>query len=168
MEAIPHMAGGRAGSGAKFAGEPWSGERPVIADDLGSTSKSPEERARVSGPGLRTFANIAALWRLTEVQQACAIGAPSVVVYREWLEAAREHKDLVLEMDVLLHISAILGIYASLRTLYGPDTEVLDWLERRNLHKQFSGRPPLELILGGDFEVQMQVRRNLAAICAGN
>lgn len=122
----------------------------------------------MSGPGLRTFANLAALWHLTEVQAACAIGAPSLAVYSEWVEAARNHKGLILEMDVLLHISAILSIYASLRTLYGPDIEVLSWLQSRNLGNPFGGRPPLELILGGDFEEQMQLRSCLAAICAGN
>lgn len=122
----------------------------------------------MSGPGLRTFANLAALWRLTESQQARTIGAPSLDVYREWVAAARGYRDLVLETDILLHISAILGIYASLRTLFGPDIEVLGWLQLHNLDKPFNGRPPLELILGGDFEVQMQVRSYLAAICAGN
>lgn len=133
-------------------------ERQMMTEDLASRSKSPAERARVSGPVIRTFANLAALWRLTEVQQACAIGAPSLAVYREWVEAARAYEDLVLEMDVLLHISAILGIYASLRTLYGPDREVLSWLQNPNLGRPFRGRPPIERILGGDFEEQMQLR----------
>lgn len=140
----------------------------MMIDDLGSRSRGPAERARVSGPGLRTFTNLAKLWQLTESQQACAIGAPSVDVHREWIAAAISYRDLVLKVDVLLHISAILGIYASLRTLYGPDIEVLGWLRHDNLDMPFNGRPPLELILGGDFEVQMQVRSDLAAICAGN
>ncbi|MGX1742480.1 antitoxin Xre/MbcA/ParS toxin-binding domain-containing protein [Bosea sp. NPDC055353] len=140
----------------------------MMTYDRAFRSKSPAERAGVSGPGLRTFANLAALWHLTEVEAACAIGAPSRAPYCEWVEAARDHKDLILEMDVLLHISAILGIYASLRTLYGSDIEVLGWLRSRNLGNPFGGRPPLDLILGGDFEEQMQLRSYLAAICAGN
>lgn len=140
----------------------------MVIDDFGSRSRGLAERARVSGPGLRTFANLAALWHLTDSQQARAIGAPSLEVYCEWVEAARSYQDLVLEMDVLMHISAVLGIYASLRTLYGSDVDVLDWLQRRNLGKPFDGRPPLERILGGDFEEQMQLRSYLAAICAGN
>lgn len=38
-----------------------------------------------------------------------------------------------------MRISAILGIYALLRTLYGPDTDVLDWLLRRYLSKALCG-----------------------------
>jgi len=140
----------------------------MTTDGFASRSSAPDERARLSGPGLRTFMNLAALWQLTESQQVRAIGASSVDAYREWVDAARDYQHLVLEADVLLRISAILGIYASLRTLYGPDTEVLDWLLNRNLDKLFSGRPPITLILEGDFEAQMQVRSYLAAICAGH
>ena len=59
------------------------------------------------------------------------------------------YQDLVLEMDVHMHISAILGIYASLRTIIGPDPGVLAWLQSSNLGSTFGGRPPIELILGG-------------------
>ena len=90
----------------------------------GSINTSPENRRRLSGPGLRTFLNIADHLGLDEEQQRAIAGGLPVADYRDWCRKAREQLELTLEVDVLMRISAVLGIYGSLRTsgtLHGND-----------------------------------------------
>lgn len=78
-------------------------------------------RRRLSGPGLRTFLAIAALWGLTDEQRRLILGYPARSTYRAWVKKARKHRDITLSGDVLMRISAILGIYKGLRILFADD-----------------------------------------------
>jgi hypothetical protein len=112
---------------------------------------SPDERRRVSGPGLRTFLNIADVWRLADIEKQCMLGADAAS-YAVWVRKARAQEPIELEGDVLLRISATLCIYQALRTLHASDAEAITWLRAANRVPPFAGRAPLELMTGGRLE----------------
>jgi hypothetical protein len=78
----------------------------------------PANRQRLSGPGLRTFLTIADLWGLSEVQRRLALGFPSRSTYHSWCGKAREHEPITLDFDALTRISAVVGIYQALGSLF--------------------------------------------------
>lgn len=133
----------------------------------GSINTSPENRRRLSGPGLRTFLNIADHLGLDEEQQRAIAGGPPVADYRDWCRKAREQLELTLEVDVLMRISAVLGIYGSLRTLYKTEQEGFAWLRGPYGSSPFEGRAPIDLVLDGSLEGLMAVRRFLLAVGQG-
>lgn len=122
-----------------------------------------EERARVSAPCVRTFANIARRWRLSEEQQAGLL-ACNIPELREWVDIARDHKPLALETPTLMRLSALLGVFADLRqllVLVSGAREEREWLLRPTQFPPFNGRRPLE-VMSGSFEEQIAVRKHLA------
>ncbi|MEZ2410298.1 hypothetical protein AB6806_26215 [Bosea sp. RCC_152_1] len=87
----------------------WKPPAPIDA--------SPENRARVSGPGLRTLFNVAPVWELDVAEIRTLLGMPTSDAFQTRSDAARADEPLTLETDVLLRISAVLGIFKSLRLL---------------------------------------------------
>jgi hypothetical protein len=124
---------------------------------------SPENRTRVSGPVLRTFLNIARVWNLDEEGHRQLLGKPQEGEFKLWREAAENHQALTLSMDVLLRISAVLGIYKSLRIIHQSEEEGREWLGRANRGAPFDGRSPMELMLSGFEPGLMDVRAYLLA-----
>ena len=124
---------------------------------------SPENRARVSGAAMRTFLNIARVWELDFAAVRTLLGMPAAVQFQAWYDAARAEEPLTLETDVLMRISAVLGIYQSLRVLYGSERDGLAWLRDANRGNPFNGRAPIELMLSGFDPGLMDVRRYLLA-----
>lgn len=127
-----------------------------------------EERARVSAPVMRTFANIAQRWGLSEKQQSQLLEC-DLAKLREWTRIAQRHTPLVLETSTLLRISVVLGVFADLRQFFASIAgahEERGWLFRRRQSPPFNGRPPLAMLCGS-FEDQMAVRRHLTAIVGG-
>ncbi|QEL26982.1 DUF2384 domain-containing protein (plasmid) [Bosea sp. F3-2] len=124
---------------------------------------SPEDRARVSGPGMRAFLNIARVWELDFAEVRKLLGMPAAAEFQTWYDAARGEEPLTLETDVLLRISAVLGVYQSLRVLYGSEHEGAGWLRGVNRANPFNGKPPMELVLSGFEPGLMDVRRYLLA-----
>lgn len=124
---------------------------------------SPENRARVSGAVLRTFLNIARVWKLDFGEVRGLLGMPAAAECQAWQDAARAEEPLTLETDVLLRISAVLGIYQSLRPLYGADDQGMKWLRGIHRGKPFNGKAPMELMLSGFEPGLMDVRGYLLA-----
>lgn len=133
----------------------WMPPEPIDA--------SPENRARVSGPGLRTLLNVAHVWELDFAEIRMLLGLPTAAEFQVWYDAARANQPLVLESEVLMRISAVLGIYRSLHLLEGTDDEGLKWLRSVNREIPFSGKAPLELMLAGFEPGLMDVRGYLLA-----
>src|SRR5271168_4268386 len=94
---------------------------------------SSANRRKLSAPGLRTFLAITDLWGLTEEQRRLILGLPSRSTYQNWIKTAREHRDLVLDLDVLTRISAVLGIHRALGILHCSERDAVSWL--RGPHK---------------------------------
>lgn len=122
---------------------------------------SPANRKRLSGPGLRTFLAIAELWGLTEGQRRLVLGYPSRSTYHNWVRAAREHRDLILDVDVLTRVSAVLGIHQALGSLFTTEVDGIAWLRGPHEATVFGGGPPLALVISGTQDGLLTVRRFL-------
>lgn len=130
---------------------------------LDSTRFAPANRRRLSAPGLRTFLAIADLWRLNEEQRLLILGYPSRSTYYKWCKTVREHGDLTLDVDVLMRISAVIGIHSALSILYEDERDGVNWLRQPNKTFIFGGKPPLDLVVNGTQDGLMTVRRFLDA-----
>ncbi|MGH6947770.1 MAG: MbcA/ParS/Xre antitoxin family protein [Kiloniellales bacterium] len=129
---------------------------------------SQENRRRLSGPGLRTFLDIAGLWGLSEAERLMVLGLPGRSTYFGWIARARDGRDLVLPVDALLRISGVLGVHKALRILFGDSTEdALAWLRGPHDAPQFGGQPPMALLVNGTQDGIMLVRRYLDAFRGG-
>jgi hypothetical protein len=65
-------------------------------------------------------------WRSSFELPMTALGYPSSSVFSNWRRKAREHGALTLSVDVLMRISAVLGIHAALSQLFQTDREAKD------------------------------------------
>lgn len=128
---------------------------------------SSAERRRLSAPGLRTFLAVADLWRMTEEERLRVLGSPSRSTYHGWAKAAREHRDVTLDLDTLTRISAFLGIYQALLILEGDEASGLRWLRAPHGAPVFAGRPPMALVADGSQDALLTVRRFLDAARGG-
>jgi hypothetical protein len=136
-------------------------------DRLDATRFVPANRRRLSGPGLRGFLAIADLWGLTEEQRRLVLGLPSRSTYHSWVKTVREHGDITLGVDVLLRISAVLGIHQALGILFQTEHDGVEWLRAPHGATVFGGAPPLACVTGGTQDGLLTVRRFLDAARGG-
>ena len=54
-------------------------------------------------------------------QRRLILGMPPRSTYQNWVKAVREHRDILLDLDVLTRISAVLGIYQALGILHSTE-----------------------------------------------
>ena len=128
---------------------------PSIGPDV---RPDPTIRRRMSGPALRTFLQIAAVWKLTVAEQRALLGWPAVSTFHKYKSGAHG----TLAFDTLTRISLVLGIYKALQVLY-PDQSLADqWVRLPNANPIFGGRPALALMIGG-IDGLLQTRRLLDA-----
>ncbi len=140
------------------------GAGPRILD---ASRFSGENRRRLSGPGMRTFLNIADLWGLSEAERLRVLGFPGRSTYHGWASRARAGQEIALPVDTLLRISAVLGIHKALRILFETDEEGIAWLQGPHDAPTFGGGPPLALLTSGTQDALMLVRRYLDAMRGG-
>lgn len=140
------------------------GKEPDILD---AARFAPHSRKRLSGPGLRTFLTIADLWGLDEQQRLMVLGLPSRSTYYNWVKAVRERRDITLDVDVLMRLSAVLGIHQALGVLYPDERAGIRWLHTPNDAGVFGGHPPLQLVTSGLQDGLLTVRRFLDAARGG-
>lgn len=122
---------------------------------------APANRRRLSPPALRTFLAIADLWGLTEEQRRLVLGYPSRSTYHNWCKQAREHGAFTLDLDVLMRISAMLGIHQALGILFAEERLGVDWLRTPHHATVFGGQSPLALVTSGTQDGLLTVRRFL-------
>lgn len=123
----------------------------------------PTKRRQLSGPGLRTFLNIAEQWRLTETERRLVLGLPSRSTFHGWIAKARRGDEITLSVDELLRISLVLGIYKDLKIIFARDDEAAGWLRSPNSGPVFGGQTPLALVTSGTQDALLLVRRHLDA-----
>ena len=123
--------------------KPVVSQRSGPAAETGIAMFAPANRRRLSGPGLRTFLAIADLWGLTEEQRRLILGSPPRSTYHGWAKKVRRHQAITLSVDVLMRISAVLGIYKGLRILLADDHAVLAWLRTPHDAHSFGGAAPV-------------------------
>lgn len=120
-------------------------------------------RYQLSGPGLRTFLNIADEWRLSEQERLRVLGFPARSTFHDWIRKVRQRTDITLSADELIRISAVLGIYKALKIIFPRDEDAARWLRSSNTGPVFGGQAPLVLITSGTQDALMLVRRYLDA-----
>jgi hypothetical protein len=123
----------------------------------------PAKRRQLSGPGLRTFLNIAEQWQLSEAERRLILGLPSRSTFHGWVAKARRGEAITLSVDELLRVSLVLGIYKNLRIIFARDDEAAGWLRSPNSGPAFGGQTPLALITSGTQDALLLVRRYLDA-----
>ncbi|MFC3124441.1 MbcA/ParS/Xre antitoxin family protein [Pseudoroseomonas globiformis] len=127
----------------------------------------PENRKRLSAPGLRTFLALADLWGLDEGRRLLILGCPARSTFHKWAKTAREHGEFTLDVDTLTRISALLGIHQALGVLFNSEQAGIAWLKTPHQATLFGGRPPLDLVTSGTQDGLMTVRRFLDAMRGG-
>lgn len=137
-------------------------------DRLDATRFAPANRRRLSGPGLRSFLAIADLWGLTEEQRRLILGLPSRSTYHSWVKTVREHGEITLGVDVLLRISAVLGIHQALGILFQNENDGVDWLRTPHRAMVFGGSPPSAFVTSGTQDGLLTVRRFLDGARGGS
>ena len=117
------------------------------------------DRKGLSGPALRTFFRIAALWGLSVDEQMTLLGVTARSTFFKW----KKNPNTVLPKDALERISYILGIYKALRILL-PDERAADaWIRRPNTAPPFGGRSALGRMMSGQVADLFVVRQYLDA-----
>lgn len=129
--------------------------------DIHSTllPQAPSEPEDHSGPVLRTFLNIAQLWRLSNDEQMQLLGATD----RNELVAWKKDSNVTLRRDTLERISYVLGIYRSLQVLLPDQVAADEWVRRANDASIFGGNSALDRMLSGNVSDLYVVRQYLDA-----
>lgn len=134
-----------------------SGDSPRLSADRFSSGN----RRKLSGPALRTFLNIAREWRLNESDKLHVLGLPARSTFHSWVAKTQEMRQITLPLDVLIRISAVLGIFKALQILFAAETEATAWLHTPNRAPCFGGQRPIDLITSGTQDGIMLARRYL-------
>lgn len=111
---------------------------------------------------MRIFTNIARRWDLPERWQLQLLGC-NEREFHHWVRVARWRKPLVLETDIMMRISAILGVFADLRQFLKTAAEERQWLLRPIAASPFAGQALINL-LTLSYEHQIEVRLYLAGV----
>lgn len=120
------------------------------------------ERERLSGPALAAFFNIAARWKVKDVEARALLGGVSNGPFYEM----KRNPDRMLDTDRLTRISYLVGIFKGLNVLY--DEALADaWVRRPNTNPIFAGEAPLAYMMAGGLPALQVVRRLVDARRAG-
>jgi uncharacterized protein (DUF2384 family) len=138
-------------------------ELPPGLRSLDTGRFEPARRRQLSGPGLRTFLNIADEWQLSEQERLRVLGFPPRSTFHGWAVKVRQKINITLSADELTRISAVFGIYKALRIIFPRDEDAARWLRSPNSGPVFGGQAPLALITSGTQDALMLVRRHLDA-----
>src|SRR5512145_1374319 len=90
------------------------GHREIETSTPVELRPDPEVRRRLSGPALRTFFNIAGVWRLSVNEQRGLLGWPASSTFHKY--KAGDHG--ALSFDTLTRLPLVIGIYSGLQVLY--------------------------------------------------
>jgi hypothetical protein len=145
---------------ASIAGRASKFQNP---DRLNRNRFSSDNRKRLSSAGMRTFLAIADRWNLNDMQRLSVLGDPTRSDFQTWVKIARTHGELMLDVGILMRISAVLRIYEALGVLYGDMHECDKWLRTSHKATVFGGRSALDFITSGTWDGLMNVLNFLEA-----
>ena len=138
--------------------EARSNFRPHPPADLSST----DERARLSGPGLKDFFRIQAAWGLGNADAAALLGGVSNGRFFTLKRSAESGVSKALATDILTRISLVIGLYKALHTLHG-DALADRWMSLANRNAMFGGETPLSYAVHGGIPALQNIRNLLDA-----
>lgn len=117
------------------------------------------DRKGLSGPALRTFFRIAALWGLSVDEQMTLLGVTARSTFFKW----KKKPNTALPKDALERISYVLGIYKALQILLPDEKAADEWMKRPNTAPPFGGRSALDRMMSGQVADLFVVRQYLDA-----
>jgi len=127
---------------------------PPISPDK---RRDPKVRRQMSGPAIRTFLNVAEIWKLSIDEQRGLLGWPPESTFYKY----KAGQTGTLSYDMLMRISLVLAIFKDLGILY-PERDLADrWVRLPNSNPMFGGKPALALMTEGGMDGLYQVRRLL-------
>ncbi len=133
---------------------PKSRFEPAVLIDLNSRS----ERERLSKSALKGFFNLVEKWGIRDEDARELLGGLSSSAFYDW----KKNPDRVLEVDRIIRISYLIGIYKALHIIYG-DKLADKWINLPNKNVIFAGRTPLVFISAGGVIAMQTVRMLLDA-----
>ena len=107
-----------------------------------------QTRARLSGPAIRGFLELAEVWKLkTEEEIDLLGGSVSRSTLYNW---AQTERSTVLNADQLMRVSFLLAIYEGLQRIWrSAPVEADAWIRRPRPEAPFRGLPPLQFLREG-------------------
>lgn len=127
---------------------------PAPLIDLNSKA----ERERLSGSALQAFFNIMDRWSIRDEDARALLGGVSNGPYYKWKRDSAK----LLDADVLMRISYLVGIFKALNILYG-EALADEWVRLPNSNRLFGGNTPLCYMVQGGIPALQTVRRLLDA-----
>ena len=125
-----------------------------------AVSEKPQTSATdLSGPALRTFFNLAKVWKLTEQEQMQLLGLTSRSTFHSW-KAQRVSK---VGRDTIERISYLLGIFKAINILLPDQLRADAWMRAPNDAPLFGGRSALDRMTSGNIGDLYVVRQYLDA-----
>ncbi len=103
---------------------------------------SEAERQRLSGSALKVFLNLVTKWRVRDEDARELLGGMS----SDAVYALEKHPNHLLEIDQIIRVSFLVGIYKALHLLYG-DKLADEWITLPNSNTVFRGSTPLQHML---------------------
>jgi len=127
---------------------------PTGVTDLSSKM----ERERLSASALKGFFNLASKWGLKDDVARELLGGISSSTFYEW----KKSPERLLDVDRIMRISFLIGIYKALHILYG-DKLADEWVLLPNTNVIFGGNTPLQYMLARGLIGMQTVRKLLDA-----
>ncbi len=134
---------------------PASRYAPTPLVDLSSKA----ERERLSGSGLQAFFKVMERWGVRDEDARLLLGG---ITNGPYYDMKKNPKKRVLDVDKLMRISYIVGIFKALNTLHGR-TLANRWIQLPNTNRIFAGTTPLAYMTKGGPIAMQTVRRLLDA-----
>jgi hypothetical protein len=128
---------------------------PTPLPDLGSKA----ERARLSPAALKAFFSIMDHWRVRDEDARQLLGG---VTNGPYYEMKRNPDGRVLDVDKLLRVSYLIGIFKALQILHA-EALADEWVRLPNTNRIFGGATPLAYMIAGGVPALQTVRRLLDA-----
>lgn len=121
-----------------------------------------DAREQLSEAALRGFFRIMELWAVKDIDARALLGGVSNGPYYAW----KRQPPRLLDGDVLMRISYLVGIFDALNTIYG-NKLADEWVRLPNSNRVFGGETPLAVMMQGGIPAMLMVRRLLDARMAG-
>ncbi len=115
-------------------------------------------REQLSDAALRGFFRIMELWAIKDSDARMLLGGVSNGPYYAW----KRQPPRLLDGDVLMRISYLVGIFDALNAIYGENLAD-DWVRLPNRNRVFGGETPLAVMMQGGIPAMVTVRRLLDA-----
>jgi len=114
-----------------------------------------EARDRLSPSALKAFFNIVNRWSVRDEDARQLLGG---VTNGPYYEMKKNPETRTLDVDTLVRVSYLIGIFKALNILYG-EALADEWVRIPNTNRIFGGMSPLEYMMKGGVPTMQTVRR---------